>query len=167
MKNLYIVLSAVVLFALASCGGESKGGVKLSDKGKLLTSKSWKLDPNATLKGTTDNIKDSTGITADIQLKGDVGKIAGFLAETVTFGPDQNDKTKLAYSRKIGEGLLSSSVTGYWEFNPDETAIIMKEWDSYAGKEKAPVIYKIVELTDKKLVLQKEGDSSPNIYFAK
>ena len=43
----------------------------------------------------------------------------------------------------------------------------MREWDSQLGKEKEPVTYNIVELTAEKLVIQKEGDSSPNIYFPK
>ncbi|MDF1548612.1 MAG: hypothetical protein P1P88_12375 [Bacteroidales bacterium] len=159
-----VVLSAF-LFAV-SCGG---GGKKadLSEKGQLLTSISWKLDPNATLKGTTDAVEDTSGITADIQLQGDVKKFADFVAETVIFGVDTKDPSKLSYSRTIGEGFLSSSVLGYWNFNEDESAIIMREWDSQAGKEKDPVTYTIVELSPEKLVLQKEGAASPNIYFPK
>jgi len=156
------ILSAFLL--VVACGGKK---AQLSEKGQLLTSIQWKLDPNATLKGTTDAIKDTTGITADIQLQGDVGKIANFIAETLIFAPDKKDPSKLSYSRTIGEGFLSSSVLGYWEFNADESAIIMKEWDSQAGKEKDPVTYTIVELSPEKLVLQKEGDASPNIYFPK
>jgi hypothetical protein len=149
-----------------ACGG---GGEKatLTEKGKLLTSIAWKLDPNATLKGTTDSIKDTTGIVANIELKDDVKAIADFIAETVQFGIDSKDPSKLSYSRTIGEGFLSSSVLGYWNFNEDESAVILREWDNNAGKEKDPVTYKIVELTTEKLVLQKEGDMSPNIYFPK
>ena len=87
--------------------------------------------------------------------------------ETVIFGIDKKDPSKLSYSRTIGEGFLSSSVLGYWNFNESETDIIMREWDSQLGKEKEPVTYNIVELTAEKLVIQKEGDSSPNIYFPK
>jgi hypothetical protein len=155
------------LLLIMACGGGSGKKAELTEKGELLTSISWKLDPNATLKGSTDAIEDTTGITADIELKGDVKAFADFVAETVVFGVDTKDPSKLSYSRTIGEGLLSSSVLGYWEFNADETAIIMKEWDSQAGKEKAPVTYTIVELSPEKLVLQKEGDASPNIYFPK
>jgi hypothetical protein len=155
------------LFFISACGGGGGEKVELSEKGKLLTSISWKLDPNATLKGTTDLVEDTTGITADIELKGDVKAFADFVAETVVFAIDSKDPSKLSYSRTIGEGFLSSSVSGYWEFNADETAVIMKEWDDQAGKEKEPVTYNIVELTADKLVLQKEGDASPNIYFPK
>lgn len=175
MKNLtksMFSLSLIALFFVAvSCGGgkgdTKDGAVVLSDKGKLLTSINWKLDPNATLKGTTDVIKDTTSITADIQLQGDVKKMADFLSETVVFGIDQTDPTKLSYSRTIGEGFLSSSVLGFWNFNEDESSIIMREWDNQLGKEKEPVTYKIVELSAEKLVIQKEGDASPNIYFPK
>ncbi len=154
------------MFALASCGGGAEKA-KLTEKGELLTSIKWKLDPNATLKGTTDAIKDTSGITADIELKGDIGKIADFLSETLSFYPDEKNPPKLAYQKKYGEGLLSTSTVGWWEFNADETAVIMKAWDSTAGKEKAPVTYTIKELTKDKLVLLEEGSSSPNIYFPK
>ncbi len=164
---LSFILIGAMAFMAACGGGNSENAVKLSEKGKLLTSISWKLDANATLKGTTDKVKDTTGITADIELKDDVKAFADFLAETVVFGIDENDKSKLSYSRTIGEGLFSSSTLGFWEFNADETAIIMKEWDKEKSAEKAPVTYKIQELTKEKLVLLKEGDASPNIYFPK
>lgn len=127
----------------------------------------WKLDPNATIKETTDDIKDSTGITADITLGGDVETFANFVAETLVFGEDTKDKSKLSYSRTIGEGLLSSSVLGYWSLSEDESSVIMREWDNQKGEEKAPVTYKIVELTDTKLVIQSEGSTSPSVYNAK
>lgn len=159
-----VVLSAF-LFAVA-CGGGGKK-VELSEKAQLLTSINWKLDPNATLKGITDAVEDTTGITVDIELKDDVKAIADFIAETLVFGIDKKDPSKLSYSRTIGEGFLSVSVVGYWEFNADESAVIMREWDSQADKEKDSVTYTIVELTTEKLVLQKEDDASPNIYFPK
>jgi hypothetical protein len=165
MKKLFFLSLAALAFLTISCGGGKKA--ELTEKGKLLTSITWKLDPNATLQGTTDKVEDTTGIKANIELKGDVKKFADFLAETVVFGVDTKDASKLSYSRTIGEGLLSSSVLGFWEMTTDETAIIMKEWDDQAGKEKAPVKYTIVELSADKLVLQKEGESSPNIYFPK
>jgi hypothetical protein len=157
---------AVILFAIfaVSCNSEK---AKLSVKGELLTSTEWKLDPNATLKGTTDDIKDTTGVTANIELKGDVKKIAEFLSETLYFGIDESDKSKLSYSRKIGEGFFSSKVVGFWVFSADEKSVILKEWDETAGKEKEPVEYEIVELSKEKLVLLRKGDASPNIYFPK
>ena len=173
MKNLLKSISllgvAAILLTVVSCGGgkEDANKVELSEKGKLLTSINWKLDPNATIKGTTDVIEDTTSIVADIQLQGDVKAFADFVAETVVFGIDQSDPSKLSYSRTIGEGFLSSTVLGFWNFNEDESAIIMREWDNQAGKEKEPVTYKIIELTSEKLVIQKEGDMSPNIYFPK
>ncbi len=165
MKKIISLSVICAVLILTSCGGGKK--VELSEKGKLLTSISWKLDPNATLKGTTDKVEDSTSIKANIELKGDVAKIANFIAETVVFGTDKKDASKLSYSRTIGEGFLSSSVLGFWNFNADETAVILREWDDQTGKEKTPVTYTIVELSQEKLVLQKEGDASPNIYFPK
>lgn len=43
--------------------------------------------------------------------------------------------------------------------------VILKEWDNKAGKEKEPMIYKIEELTDEKLVLIREKDNVKSIYF--
>jgi len=154
----------MAVFVFVSCGGKK---AEFSEKGKLLTATSWKPDLNANIKGTTDNVDSTTGITADIQLQGDVAKIGEFMAGSLTFGRDENDPTKLSYERKYGEGLLSTSVLGFWEFNADETAIIMREWDSAAGKEKEPVTYQIVELSAEKLVLKKEGTEVPDIYLPK
>ena len=173
LTSILAISLTLILFVAYSCGGgKDKDAAKdekvvLTEKGTLLSSITWKLDPNATLKGTTDVIEDTTSIKANIELKGDVKSFADFVAETVVFGPDKADPTKLSYSRTIGEGILSSTVLGYWNFNEDESAIIMREWDSQLGKEKEPVTYKIVELSKDKLVLQKEGDASPNIYFPK
>ncbi|MCP4177712.1 MAG: hypothetical protein GY756_08095 [bacterium] len=139
--------------------------VKLSEKVELLTSIFWMLDPNDTLNLiTTTKAKNITRNAADIELN-DVKAFADFLSETLKLRIDGTDKSKLAYSRTIGEGLFSSSVTGYWEFNADETAIILKECDKEAGAEKAPVTYIIEELTRDKLVLLKEGGACINVYF--
>lgn len=158
---------AVIFMSVAAVGCGKKGGkVKVSEKMTMLMAHPWKLDPNATIKGTTDAVEDTTGIKADIKLEGDVGEIANFLAETLVFGKDSKDKTKLSYSRTIGEGFLSSQVLGFWTMSDDESTIVMKEWDTQKG-ELPPVNYKIVELTADKLTLQKEGDATPNFYIAK
>ena len=165
------VLSVItVLFisvAAVGCGKKAGGKSKISEKAKLLMAHSWKLDPNATIKSTTDKIEDTTGVSADIKLSGDVGTFADFVAETLIFGEDTKDKTKLSYKRTIGEGILSVSVLGYWSMSDDDGSVIMREWDASKGEEKAPVTYKIVELTDAKLVLQAEGSASPSVYNAK
>jgi ABC-type lipoprotein release transport system permease subunit len=178
MKSTSRILSAIFLamfiVSLSSCGGGQKENenkepekVVLSEKGELLCSQSWKLDPNATLKGTTDTLQDKSNITANIELKEDVKKIADFVSETVVFGIDSKNPTKMSYSRTIGEGFFSVSALGFWNFNEDESAVIMREWSDAEGKEMEPVTYKIVELTSERLVLLKEGDVSPNIYYAK
>jgi len=171
MKKLtHLILSMAVSTALiltTSCGGGGGPKVELTEKGKLITSITWKLDPSATLEGITNEIKDTSGITADIKLEGDVKKLANFAAETLVLAIDEDDQSKLSYSKTYGEGFLSTSIAGYWNFNADESAIIMREWDKVAGQEKEPVTYKIVELSAEKLVLQREGDSAPNIYFPK
>lgn len=165
MKKTFVSLFiATIVITLVSCGG---GEVKVSEKGQMLIDHSWKLQIQDVINEATGNVKDETGVNADIKLDGDVADFANFLAETITFARDNSDKTKLAYERKIGEGLFSSSVVGWWELSEDEKYIIMKEWDSNAGAEKAGVKYEIKELTNEKLVILKEGYQTPNIYMAK
>jgi len=160
MKKVIGVLFIATLFlGLASCGG---GKAKLSEKGLLLSSKAWKLQPQEMLDDAAKGIKDTTGISADIKLGGDIADLVNFAAETVIFGVDSKDASKLSYSRTVGEGLFSSEVLGWWEFNEGETAILMLE-----NGTTAKVKYEIKELTADKLVLLKEGDVTPNIYRPK
>lgn len=166
MKKI-IPLSLIALFILAvSCGEGSKKNEKqeLSEKGKLLTSVLWKYDTNASIKGTTDDIKDTTGITADIELKDDVKSIADFLTGTLRFAVDAKDPSKLSYERKYGKGIFSTSVLGYWEFSDDEKFLIMREWDDVANKEKPAVEYQIIELKKDRLVI-KEPDGTEHFYI--
>jgi hypothetical protein len=165
MKKITAICTAIILILFSSCGdgGGKKGKVELSEKGKLLTSVIWKYDTNASIKGTTDAIEDTTGISADIKLEKDVKKIADFFTGTLRFAIDAKDPSLLSYERKYGKGIFSSSVLGYWEFAHDEKFIIMREWDDAAGKEKPPVEYQIVELTADKLIL-KEPDGTEHFY---
>lgn len=167
MKKITIIPALLILAVvfMASCGGETKTEeVVISEKAAMLIDKTWTPDLNATIEESTNALDSATNIVADIELKGDVKGIADFIAGTLRFGKDQSDKTKLSYERKYGQGILSTSVLGYWNLNEDESAIIMREWDSYAGAEKEPVTYKIVELTEKKLALLKDGELTPDIY---
>jgi len=164
MKKIVSVLFIATLFlGLVSCGG---GKVKLTEKGKILGAHAWKLQPQEVIDNATDALKDTTGITADIKLDGDVADFVNFIAETLFFGPSEDGKI-LAFSRTYGEGLLSSETLGKWEFNADETAILMADWDNAKGDYGTPVKYEIKELTADRLVLLKEGDTTPNIYKAK
>lgn len=162
------VAAFVALLFLAvgftSCGSKE---AKVPEAGEKLMASSWKYDVNANLKSGSESTEGATGVSSDIQLQGDVGAMANFIAESLTFGRDTKDKTKLSYSKKIGEGLLSSSVVGYWSMSEDGKTVTMKEWDDAAGKEKDPVNYTIVELTDDKLVLMKAGEDTKKIYKKK
>ncbi|WP_338790577.1 hypothetical protein [Bernardetia sp. MNP-M8] len=162
LTSLFVALVFVVGFT--SCGSKE---AKVPEAGEKLMASAWKYDVNANLKKGSENTEDATGVSSDIQLKGDVGAMADFIAETLTFGRDKSDKMKLSYQKKVGEGLLSSSVLGYWTMSEDGKTLTMREWDKNAGKEKDPVNYTIVELTDDKLVLMKEGEDTKKIYKKK
>ena len=165
MKKLSILFVTTIFASfLISCGGD---GVKLSDTGELLISHQWKLQPNASLDASADSLQDATGVDAHVQLDGDVGDFVDFLAETLTFDRDRKDKTKLAYSSTIGEGLFSSEVLGYWEISDDDTELTLYEWDSQAGQQKEGVVYKIVEISDEKLVLENKSTGGTKIYAVK
>ncbi len=167
MKKLnFLLLFTLSLVFAIGCKSEGKE-VKLKEKGEILISQAWKLQPQETLDASTDSLEDATGIVADIELTGDVGDFADFLAETLVFDRDQKDKSKLAYSSTIGEGFLALEVVGYWEINEDETEITMMEWDSSAGTTKEGVVYKIVEISKDKLVLENKATGGVKIYFPK
>lgn len=156
MKTIFFAFPSLVCFALimlSSCGGNKTAEVTIPPTGKKLMAHTWKYDVNANLKKGGDDLKENTGVTADIELKGDVGKLANFTAESITFGQDKKDKSKLSYKQSIGEGVLSSSVLGYWEISEDSKTLTMREWDKKAGKEKEPVTWTIEEVSDEKLVL--------------
>lgn len=161
--SLFVALLFLAV-GFTSCGSKE---AKVPEAGEKLMASAWKYDVNANLKKGSESTEDATGVSSDIQLKGDVGAMADFVAETLTFGRDKKDKTKLSYQKKIGEGLLSSSTVGYWTMSEDGKTISMAAWDKKAGKEKDPVVYTIVELTDDKLVLTKEGDDTKKIYKKK
>jgi hypothetical protein len=153
MKKLFFIITAL-LFVFAACNDEEGGDAKLSEKGEILSSVTWKYDTNASIKGTTDAIEDTTGITADIELKDDVKAIGDFFTGTLRFGIDSNDPTKLSYERKYGKGIFSVTVLGWWEFNEDETALIMTEWDDVNKKTLEPEKREIVKLTKDQLILK-------------
>ncbi len=164
MKNLsYLFVLLFCLSFLTQCGGKKEK--ELSEKGELLISQTWKLQPNESLKSNTDSIEGETGIKADIKLEGDVGKFANFVAESLVFGRDSKDKSKLSYSSQVGEGMLSLKTLGYWDLEGDK--LTMREWDNEKSQEKEPVHYTIVELTKEKLVLKNTASGSTKIYFPK
>jgi len=154
MKQAISIFLTFVLLIFVSCNGEESKKEGLSEKGELLSSVTWKYDTNASIKGTTDDLKDTTGITADIELKDDVKAIGDFLTGTLRFGVDSNDPSKFSYERKYGKGIFSISVLGRWVFNDDESSIIMTEWDDVNNKELSPETKQIIELKKDRLILK-------------
>jgi len=146
MKKTLLFSMVALMFFAVSCGGGGADKVKLSEKGKMMT-KTWKYDSNGT-------VSEATGDSTEV-LKKDVKKIADFLTGTLRFV--YNKKGELTFERKYGSGFLSTSTTGWWKFNADETGITMEDWDKKEGKRKPGVNYKIIELTADKLVLEEEG----------
>lgn len=165
MKNFLGILGiSLISIFFISCNGGNK--VKISKTGEMLISHAWKLQPNETLNAKSDSLKDATNVTADVQLQGDVKKIADFIAETLVFAKDNKDASKLAYSSTYGEGFLSSKVLGYWELSDDDI-LSLKQWDDTKGEEMAPVKYKVVEVNDTRLVLENVDTKAIRIYFPK
>ena len=164
-KVSYLLVFIVSMAFIVGCGGGAEK-VTLSEKGELLAKYAWKLQPNETISENTGNFEDSTGIEADIVLDGDVGKIADFFAETLVIGVNKKG-TKFSYSRTIGEGFLSSETWGYWNFNDDESEILLRKWNDETNAEDEAVAYKIVEVNDEKLVLENTSNGGINVYFPK
>jgi len=164
MKKLSYLLVITLLGIFISGCGNSDDGVKVSKTGELLMEYSWKLQPNESLDASSDSLKDNTNIDADIELKGDVKKIADFIAETLVFDRDK-DKTKLAYSSTLGKGFLSIKTVGFWELADDDVTLTLKEWDDTEGKALDGVEYTIVEISKERLVLENKSTGGIKIYF--
>ena len=158
-----ILIVSILSTLLSSCGSDPAS----SPQAKMLIANAWKYDVNANLGKGQENLEESTSIKSDIELKGDVKKMADFAAETLIFAKDKKDPSKLSYKKQLGEGILSLSVLGYWEISQDGKTLTLKEWDSKAGKEKEPVNYTIEEISAEQLVLVKEGESTKRIYKKK
>ncbi len=160
--SIFTWLALISLLTLNAC----KKKKELTETAKKLIASQWKYDTNANLEAGNQNLENSTSIKSDIQLGGDVKKIADFISETLTFGEDTKNN-KLSYEKKYGEGILSTSVLGFWELKDNDKILVLKEWDSQAGKEKDAVEYEIVELTAEKLVLKRKSDNTSHIYLEK
>ncbi|MFN3317010.1 MAG: hypothetical protein ACK40K_09380, partial [Raineya sp.] len=108
------------LFVIAGLGlfGSCKKK-ELSETAKKLMAKTWKYDTNANLAGGSESVENATGIKSNIQLGGDLKKIADFASETLSFYEDKKNN-KLAYSKKYGSGILSTSVLGWWELKDND-----------------------------------------------
>ncbi|MCS6795346.1 MAG: agenet domain-containing protein [Raineya sp.] len=159
--SVFTWLALLSLLVISSCKKK-----ELSETAKKLIANQWKYDTNANLDAGNQNLENSTGIKSNFQLGGDVKKIADFLSETLTFGEDTKNN-KLAYEKKYGEGILSTSALGWWELKDNDKTLVLKEWDSQAGKEKDPIEYEIKELTSEKLVLKRKSDNTTHIYLEK
>ena len=160
MKRFIALMIPVLLFIFSACNdvNNHKG---LSRKGKLLSSVTWKYDSNASIRGDENINEDSEGFV----LKDDVKKIGDFFTGTLRFGEDKTDPEKLSYERKYGKGFFSVSVQGWWEFNDNETAIIMKEWDDINKKELPSETKQIIKLTKDRLIL-KDKQGIEHFYIA-
>ena len=160
-----ILALASPLLMATGCGKEEPK--PLSAKSKMLIKKNWSYNREASNTDALTKAGKATGIKnlKDIKLGGDVKKGVDFLtAKTLLFA--FNEKTKeYVYQVTSGKGLLKSKKTGYWKWNADESGLAMFK----AGtKEKTGgTNYTVKELTDKKLVLQKEGSKLIQIYSVK
>jgi len=147
-STIFIVLAFAV--GLTNC----KKKPNLTAKSKTLMGKSWKLDADAQRKEALGKLGKATGITnmGALNPKKDVKKFFDTIqAKSLFFGTEKGG-SGLVYKVTYGKSLLSTSKTGYWEWNADETKLTLKG----AGKDKGKdTTYAVKELTDKKLVLMK------------
>lgn len=162
MKKIRLTLLMFALIGSVLLGTSCKKK-ELSETAKKLMAKTWKYDTNANLAAGSESAENATGIKSNIQLGGDLKKIADFASETLTFYEDTKNN-KVAYEKKYGQGFLSTNVRGWWELKDEDKTLVLKEWDSKAGKEKDPVEYTIKELSDEQLVLTKKSDNTTHVY---
>ncbi len=119
--------------------------------------KTWKLDVNASSEMNAKTLEKATGIRADVKFDKDVGKAAQFAARTLFFTFEKGKLTR-AYEERYGEGLLSTSSSGWFTADDDAKSLTLKD---AAQKETA---YTIEELATDKLVLAPRGGGSFEVY---
>ena len=78
--------------------------------------------------------------------------------ETLIFG-DTEYQRKIVLENIVTGDVDTKRIIGVWEFNQDETKLIMKERIELTDNFKDPVTYIIIEFTNEKLVIQQEGQA--------
>lgn len=156
-----LIVASAMLITMC-CGGGSSGGdsedermTNMSSKSKQLMKKTWRLDAaavrEATAKAAHEAQKGVIKNIGDIKLGGDVAAMADFAqAKSLYFG-FETGKNNLVYKITRGKGFLSSSHTGYWEWQENENKILLKGVKS--GNKTVDRTYVIDELTDDQLVI--------------
>ncbi len=173
MKTRTLLLAAASLCGalfLTACGDSS---IAVSEKTALLMGgpegkgKYWYYHPEATKTAREAAIKEGTGITAEINLEGDVGAIADTLSEKHLVFYLNKDKTRYMWQITSGEGIFESQDRGYWKWDDEgETTLTMS-----AGEEPNPETdrtWKVEKADEGQLVLRLQSDTTiaPRIYGA-
>jgi hypothetical protein len=153
------------LAALAIASGTGCGEAKwapTAEQQKLMNGQLWVYDRAASEKLRNEVVKDTTSITADIELKGDVGAMADFLTDTKLFFALDKKSGKAGWQRITGSGILESKSSGWMEWQGDKT-FVLKGFDTKDGK-KIDVSFEIKEISEKRTILHKAGAAFPEIY---
>lgn len=162
------VLALGLSFTVTACG-DSKP--TLSAKTAMMMGgpegkgKYWYYDGDATARAREEAIKENTGITAEIKLEGDVGAMANMVAEKHLVFYLSKDGTKMMWQRTSGEGLLESQKRGYWKWQDEgETTLVLQ--DNVEPNAETDTVWKMIEVTEDGLVMQKQDDTtfSPKFY---
>jgi hypothetical protein len=150
----------LVLAGVSGCG-EKKWEPSAEQK-KVMNGKYWAYDREASEKLRNELVKDTTGITADVELKGDVGAMADFLTAGKLFFTQDTKSGKPAWQQVSGSGLLSSKSSGWMEWQGDKK-FVLKGFET-KGSEKLDAEYDVKEVSDTRLVLQRTGAALPEVY---
>ena len=154
-KTTYLLVIIASMMLITSCGIlNSKSKLKISKEAELLMSKKWEHQ-------TTEVKNDTTGGKYVTQAKDKY-----YLKEIFVFDRDTKQKTKLAYVNRFGYGLLAEEILGYWTINKKGTEITLMEWDYDLAEEKAPVVFKIVKLTNEVFIIEDTNKGIRKTYIA-
>jgi hypothetical protein len=165
MKKTILLLAAMLAILVCACG-KNPGNMTHEEKTATLPAKlqplfkSWKLDVNASSAMNAKAIEAKTGIKADIRFDKDVGKAVQFAARSLWFTFEKGKMTKV-YQEKFGEGLLSTSSSGWVTVDDNATSLTLKDAQNKES------VYEIKELAADKLVLAPKGGGSFEVYAAK
>jgi hypothetical protein len=124
-----------------------------TEKIRQLFGQAWVYDTEATRVTVMQKAHDALGgaikNVKDIQLKGDVKKLAdAFGARELYFAPDSKDRG-VGYVLTTGKGLLASKSDGWLTWNDDETQLTLTPTNTKLK----PMLYTLQELTPKRLVI--------------
>lgn len=165
-KRIPLIAILVTVTGIGSMACRKPAAKPPTEKIRLLFGAPWVYDTEATRVTVMQKAHDALGggikNLKDIQLKGDVKKMADALsAREIYFAEDKKGRG-VGYVLTTGKGLLSDKSDGWLTWSDDETQLTLTPTD----KKRKTMVYTLVEVGAKKLVIlhDKASTGTPEVY---